>query len=193
MTHPFSEKHLENIKHVLFGNQRQANSINEGVSLLVATSLSTIVNVSTSNTTDDIVKAISDAFNLYIKGRPCVFSDSVFIMVVGGELSLDNIKNHIAENLTLSVTQPNPNSDKHVFMVIKDGDDVSNSYSDKSVPTSKASVDPDHVYNEDDDFQTRADKIRDAILEITPTAVKEEVADPYAQALCVAEWYYGYK
>ena len=188
-----TENQVTNVKRVIFGLQKQANVTNEAVVKIVARGLSEAVGSSCLNTEESVVEGIRGYLQSLVDtyGTP----DDTLVMLVAGEASLANLK--AVGPKTVYVNQPNEESPKHIFRINMLGDsevDMSAEEGEVSaVPTVKPSVTPDEVYDVDDDFYTRARKIKAAILPIIPEAVKENIPDnDWAQALCCAEYYYGY-
>lgn len=212
----FAEEQLSNVSHVLFGNQKQASVINAAVVKIVARGLADVSGESCLNTEQSVIETISDYLQTMCDTG--VIGDHNLVMLLAGEQSLANLLE--VGPKTLHVNQPNPESPKYTFRVGMLGEEpeVDNSAetlgdvfsgmgmlikgagtvtpvdgSGKPVFTHHASSESTTCcpYNPTDDFPTRARKIKDAILPLCPNAVKTEIPDnEYAQALCMAEYYY---
>lgn len=191
-----SENQVTNVKRVIFGLQKQANVTNEAVVKLIARGISRLYGDSVLDTEEGVVSSIQE----YLQG--CVdkgfAEDETLIMLIAGEKSLA-ILNEIGPK-TVYVDQPSIESPKHIFRINRLGEtDVDVDMSAEagsmySVTPSAPTVTPDEVYSVDDDFYTRARKIKAAILPTIPDAVKENIPDnEWAQTLCCAEYFYGYK
>ena len=187
-----SQKQVDNVKHVLFGNQRQSDVINEAVVKIVARGLLEVGSVSSLDSEDNVVMTIRDYLQNLVDNNQ--FGNETLVMLVSGEQSLANLKSVGPKVVTYD--QPNPDSPKYAFRVIMLGQseniDMSAMVSAYRQATNvvKADSNDDCPYEQDDDFPTRARKIKDAILPLVPNAVKSEIQDEYAQALCCAEYYY---
>lgn len=191
-----SEQQLTNVTHVLFGNQKQANVINKAVVKIVARGLLDVSNSSCLDSEESVIKAATDYLQSLCDNG---FSGSEhFVMLLAGEQSLACLKETGPK--MVHVNQPNPESPKYTFRVGMLGEepDVDNSaeLSDTSTGTgilgsSTSASFAECPYEPTDDFATRARKIKDAILPLCPGVVKTEIPnDEYAQALCMAEYYY---
>lgn len=192
-----SENQVTNVKHVIFGLQKQANVTNEAVVKIVARGISRVSGEAALNSEESFINAVRDYLQYCIdKGFT---DDENLIMLIAGEVSLA-VLNEMGPK-TVYVDQPNPESPKHIFRINKLGEEVSidmsaesGVYAPASAVPSAPTVDPDAVYDVDDDFYTRARKIKAAILPTIPDAVKENIPDnDWAQALCCAEYFYNYK
>lgn len=192
-----NDTQFDNLKHVLFGLQKQANVINEAVIIICADGLAEQYGDDIFNSEDAIVESIGKYLNNvmslgpdHIRGSK---DDIMLIRLLSGEQSFVNLL--VDGPKYVHIEQPNPDSPKRNFRILmlgevpeKDRDVVVN-----KTDTNTAKFNPDEKpYDESDDFQTRVDKLRNAILPMVPAAVKAEVPDEYAQALCCAEYYYRY-
>jgi len=186
-----SDEQLSNVSHVLFGNQKQASVINKAVVKIVAKGLINVAGDSCLNSQEAI---ISTAKGYLQKLCDNGFSgDETFIMLLCGTESLACLKETGPK--MVHVNQPNVESPKHNFRVTMLGEnpeiDRSAELSDSAA--SNATALPSSTscpYEPTDDFPTRARKIKDAILPLCPEVLKHELSDEYAQALCMAEYYY---
>lgn len=187
-----TEKELE-IKKLLFGNQKQANAINDAV-------VSIVTDLFEKNATprEPGVEPYQAMYNfiseLTATGHTLSDDESLFIQLVCGKASYETLKSGVPFIVTCD--QPSTESPKYNFRITTLGEEAEEE-PDPSTSmhvANKPTVGPDEVYSDDDDFATRARKIKDAILPMVPTGVKAEIPDnEYAQALCCAEYYYGYK
>lgn len=188
-----TEQQVTNVKKVIFGNQKQANVTNEAVVKIIARGIAEEYSTDVLNSEESFVDACKNYLQSCIDNPAS--GDDTLVMLLAGEVSLANVK---AEGpRVVHVNQPNPESPKFTFRVGILGEDVdvdmSTESGESSVSDSKESgrVGVECPYDKDDDYPTRARKIKDAILPLCPAAVKTEIPnDEYAQALCFAEYYY---
>lgn len=188
-----TEQQVTNVKKVIFGNQKQANVTNEAVVKIIARGISEKHSADVLDSEESFVDACKNYLQSCIDNP--TYGDDTLIMLLAGEVSLANIKADGPR--VVHVNQPNPESPKFTFRVGMLGEDVgidmdANS-GDNVVSEVKQSrkVNIDCPYDKDDDYLTRARKIKDAILPLCPASVKTEIPnDEYAQALCFAEYYY---
>ena len=189
-----TENQVTNVKRVIFGLQKQANVTNEAVVKIVARGLVDVAGASVLDSEESVVEAIRNYLQELVNTNGTM--DDTLVMLVAGEKSLANLKELGPK--TVYVNQPNEESPKHIFRINMLGEsdiDMSAEEGDYQTPvvTSRPSITPDEVYSMDDDFYTRARKIKSAILPMVPDAVKENIPDnDWAQALCCAEYFYGY-
>ena len=188
-----SSNTFKSIKECLFGLQKQANVINDGVITIIASELARLGYPDFSDA-DEVKDAIVDLLNKMLQGTD-TFSDEALLLIAGPQ-SYANID--AVGPKTVYSDKPSTESPKWIFRINMLGEDAEVIHEVEpgerlAESISKPTVSPDEVTSPDDDFQTRADKIRDAILPMVPAGVKMEVSDPYAQALCCAEYYYNFK
>lgn len=193
-TKMIDNKNLQNVKAVLFGNQKQANVINDSVVILVAQYLeNSHKNMDTQESTVesiyDELKAIAD-FGITDYNR-------IFIYLVAGRKSYDVIKEGVPYVVTKN--QPNADSPKYNFRVCVVGeDDVEDEVVHgeggvyAGIKFERPAAAPDEVLNPDDTVADQVRKLKDAILPMCPDGVKEELEDEYAQALYCAQAYFDY-
>ena len=182
----------ENIKKVLFGNQRQADAINDAVVNFIGNFIADN-NVGSVATEDAVIDTISEYLSRCID-RPEIANELV-IRFITGDMGYANLKS--GAPLSLSVKQPNIESPKLLFRIVVFGDDPvvpiktpAPTFTGEVVDDSAASVTADKKVEGTETFAERAERIKKEILPIVPDAVRREVTDEYAQALCCAEYYY---
>lgn len=192
-----TENQVQNVKHVLFGNQKQANVINEAVVKLVARGLCEVSTSSACDSEESVIKAITEYFQTLVDNQ--TQGNPTLIMLMGGEQSLANLR-EVGPKVVIA-EQPNPESPKYIFRIrmlgVDDGDVDMSAESSETTGSEFPAMNTPEVecpYEPTDDFPTRARKIKDAILPLIPDGVKMEIPnDEYAQALCCAEYYYKNK
>lgn len=182
---------LKSVKECLFGLQKQANAINDGVVVAVCKELMRH-GYASFNDADEVQEALHELLNKVLASDATV--DETVMMLICGPQSVANLQ--ATGPKTLYIDKPSTESPKWIFRINMLGEDAvvehEGEVGSQPIPVQKPAVSPDEVTSPNDDFQTRADKIRDAIMPMVPDAVKTEVSDPYAQALCCAEYFYGY-
>lgn len=185
-----TERALE-VKKLLFGNQKQANVINDSVATIVGSYLD---EHATAVPGAELYQIVYDLITELSKESSLSSDAELFIKLVCGEPSYNILCSGVPFIVTCD--QPSTESPKYNFRITPLGEEAPSEpeASDALAISSKPTVGPDEVYNEDDSFAERARKIKDAILPMVPAGVKSEIPDnEYAQALCCAEYYYGYK
>lgn len=182
----------ENIKKVLFGNQRQADVINDAV-------VNFIGNFIVDNNVGSIANegAVIDTISEYLSrciDRPEIANELV-IRFITGDMGYANLKS--GAPLSLSVEKPNPESPKVLFRIVVFGNAPGTStktstptFTGEVVGESTASTTVNKKVEGTETFAERAERIKNEILSIVPCEVRREVTDEYAQALCCAEFYY---
>lgn len=188
-----TEQQLTNVKHVLFGKQKQANVINESVVKIVARGISEVSGASVLDSESSFIAAVTSYLTRVIEGSTS--GTDTLIMLLCGEQSYANLSEIGPKEVYCH--QPNPESPKFIFRILMLGEepDVDNSAEDGSYsePAKSSSVNFTDMYEKDDDIPTRARKIKDAILTTVPDVVKQELSgNDYAQALYCAQDYFKY-
>lgn len=183
-TTKFSEQHLDNIKQIIFGQQKQANVINDAVVKIIARELADKAGKDDLFTIDDVEFAIMEYLKGAVGGN--AYDDTAMMLIVG-EQSLANLKSDELVTVTAETAsdtstkvnfriRPLSGADADVDSTGVRGDAQAKSY-DKSAATAMRERDPNAT------FQNTVDDLRDKLLPMVPDAVKAEVSDPYAQAL----------
>lgn len=174
------------LKHVLFGNQKQANVINDAVVGIVGGKLKELGN--SWDTEDAAIEVIKNILNDAINAPSTVDED--LVKLIAGEMSCNNL--HADDVMVLTVEQPNPESPKHNFRIIIFGSeeqirqpDTTETAGIHMVPDVPTSSEP-----KDDDYVARVKEIKDKLLPLVPTAIKKVLIDETEQCLCIAEYYY---
>lgn len=185
---------LANVKAVLFGNQKQANVINDAVVSIVAQYLDSVGQ--DMQTEELVITGIQDNLRL-IAERGVRKEEEVFVQLVAGHKSYCILKE--GSPCVVSVNQPNTESPKHNFRILVLGEeDVEEGVESKDMDFEagkhfeKPAAAPDEVFDPDDSIAEQTRKLKDAIIPMCPPSVKEELADEYAQALYCAQAYFSY-
>lgn len=189
-----SDEGFENVKHVLFGLQKQANVTNEAVTKLVAATLIDQYGDDALATEESVIKHLTEYFQAAVDG---FVVEETIILLVGGEVSITNLES-MGPNVVV-VDQPSPDSPKHTFRIGNLGeeaevdrtvevDDEDNSHiRPTESPDSKHDV---ASYENDDDIVAYTAKLKDDILSVSPKAVIDEFAgNDYAAALYLYKAY----
>lgn len=184
-----TERELD-IKKLLFGNQKQANAINDSVVKIVSEYFYTHESELTVDG-DLATKMYTMIQNITAGERTEDYSQDLFLQLVCGPESFATWESGVP--FIVTADQPSTESPKYNFRIYPLGAEVPE---EKEEDTSlhiaaKPLVGPDEVYDDKDDFPTRARKIKDAILPMVPESVKKEIDNEYAQALCCAEYFYS--
>lgn len=189
-----NEAALQNVKATLFGNQKQANVINDSVVAIVAQYLDgASVNMDTQESTAEGIHSVltSVAHNGMDK------DGEMFVQLVAGRKSYDVLKEGLPYIITQN--QPNVDSPKYNFRILVVGEEdpedvVENGEKDvyTGVKFDRPAAAPEEVLNPEDTIAEQVQKLKDAILPMCPEAVKSEIQDEYAQALYCAQAYFEY-
>lgn len=188
-------EHLDCIKQVLFGQQKQANVINDSVVKIVARELAAVVSASNITSIDEADDAILQYLRGVVAGE-LQYDEDAFILIAG-EVSLANAKSGMP--VTVTAEAASETSTKVNYRVSVMGEEAAEV--DMSAEAGKpASAMPDLPISGEvkktqvSDFRTKAEQLRAAILPLVPDAVKQELAgDEYAQCLVCAEQYFAYR
>lgn len=182
-----SENAVENVKHIIYGNQKQANVQNESVVKLIARGVVAKHGDSALATEDSAIKAITDLLQAAIDTNDY---DETLIMLIGGEVSLANLK---ADGPKVVVTnQPNPESPKMTFRIAKFGDTADTDMSAEVKPDPAKTLPSDVITGPDiqppkafRDIVHETEKLKDAIIKVAPASVLEQFGpgNEYAAAL----------
>lgn len=194
----FTPEQLENVKHIMFGKQKQANVTNEAVIKLIANGLVSAYGnycLDTEESTKNTIKRyVQDTVN-----DRFVDNDVVILLIVG-EQSFNCIKSDGPK--TVSVEQPNPESPKVLFRVYALGEVPEaeiESYGrlgagPQFVSPAEVSTVPNASGEKNltlYDYKARVESLVKEILPLVPDGVKSELSDPYQQCLCCAEYFYN--
>lgn len=203
-----TDTQLTNVKHILFGNQKQANVINESVASIVARHLVESGFESALNSEADIMEAIKSTLDKYIESPETLDGKGkMFVMLTAGEQSLANIasaaqnENAIATVVYLGV-DGSPKVNYRVHLDVKpaeiERDAVIGDIS------SKPAFDKDLKGDDKDDTikpynerktnmqpQEAADWLQAKILQVAPHAFDNEFVDEKSKALYYADAYFS--
>ena len=183
---------LANVKAVLFGNQKQANVINEAVVQIVAEYLD--AESCSMEDEESVVHQIYDVLQLYTKNG-VDRDDYTFVLLVTGPKSLQVLQDGVPYVITYD--QPSIESPKHNFRITALGEEPEVEVS-SSLPSvhatqfDKPAASPEEVIDPQDTIAEQTRKLKDAILPMVPESYKAEITDEYAQALSVAKDYFEY-
>ena len=184
-----SEQQVDNVKHVIFGNQKQANVQNESVVKIIARALTKEFGESCLNTEADVVESIRKLL-LGCIDNGTASCDSNLIMLIAGEKSLANLE--AMGPKTVIVNQPNPESPKFTFRIAMLGEDpdVDMEAEVGDVKAGASSAITYDVNASDLTLKERALCIKEQLVAIAPQATLAEVQDDALSALLVAESFF---
>ena len=202
----FSEQYLENVKGVIFGQQKQAGVQNDAVVKLIARELSEKMGVSEISSIDEAHAHIMAYLNGAV--NKAVNYNGDVLMLIAGEQSLSNLES--GELVTVTESEASESSTKHYYRILLDGQepDIDNTGSLGSVPSmdfKSEEMPSNHIperergegfkrLDPNASFATQAAQLLDAIRPLVPDAVKSEIPNnEYAQALVCAEQYFKYR
>lgn len=203
------QNYLDNVKHVLFGNQKQANVINESVVLIVARHIVDIAgSVEALADEASVVVDIEGIVTKIIDGEMNLDGKSkIFIMLTAGEQSLANIVDGLnTEGVRpqLYSGRPNENSPKYNFRVLVEKDPAAVDHSADTTgfveshsitePTGDTTEDK-HISFEDRKKnmqpQEAADWLQANIIKLAPSAFDGEFVDEKSKALYYSNAYFS--
>lgn len=194
MYQPLTEAQKEVVKAVLFGKQKQANVINDGVVAIVGRGIAEATTGESALSTElNFVNAVTAFLDKCIDdGKPV---NSVILMLLGGEQSLlalqeDGPKTVIAESA-------GPDTPKYHFGISKIGAMSEATPADLGMGTASASTEdmpkqssePGFI-PDDLSYTAQRDFLIKKIVPLVPEAVKAELSSPVEQALVGAQWYF---
>lgn len=182
-----STEQLTNVKKVLFGNQKQANAINDAVVLLVAEEL--IQNPVSMDTEEYVISGIKQVIEEMAE-YGLNETNRMFLLLVTGPNSVHVLEEHVPYRI--DVNQPSDQSPKRTFRIVPMGYVAPEVKVNEVSVAAKPAATLDEVYDPTDSFAEQARKLKDAILPTVPGGIKDEVSDEYAQALLCAQAYFEY-
>lgn len=203
-----SDAQLVSVKHVLFGNQKQANVINESVASIVAKHLIENFGESAVSTEDGIAKNIETCLNSYIDNPSHLDGKAkMFVMLTAGEQSLANIaaasgnENAVATVMIMPVDN-SPKVNFRVHLDVKPAEVerdamVGNISSTPKFDSELKGDDRDDVTKPFVERKTNmqpqeaADWLQGKILAVAPHAFDSEFVDDKSKALYYADAYFA--
>lgn len=201
-THQLSPAELENVKHVIFGLQKQASVQNDAVCIIISREITKHMTASALETQDSFIEACKEYIQRCIDGK--IEPDENAFMLLCGKDSLSALG--VPGPRVVDIIQPSIESPKLLFRVGKlgetahtalSGDTSANAHeadTTSSVDSTSTHREIDVHINETDSFAVKAEKLKNLILPCVPEAVKTEIPDnEYAQALVCAEAYFDFK
>lgn len=176
----------ENVKKVLFGNQKQADVINDAVAEDVTAWLKELYGEGCCYSEDGVVKTISQA--LQDACDPGEIANETLVKYVAGKKSLENLKNALGP-CVVNVSQPNMDSPKRKFRIHVLGE----------VPK-EDTTSTSNVYNKSEDFdtvtykdetETPKERVHRFIQEYSPKCTASELTKSEERALYAMYFEYG--
>lgn len=203
----FSEQHLNNIKELLFGQQKQASVINDAVVKMVARELSATFGINDTSSLDDAHAKIM-SYLFAVVGNGVTYNEDALMLIVG-EQSLANLKS--GEIVSVYESDASDTSTKKIYRIntqnqatVDNTGEAGNKSTYEALPGNVIEDARDwypESYQKEQkkldpnaDFWLKAQQLRDAILPLVPDAVKTEIPNnEFAQALVCAEQYFSYR
>lgn len=194
MYQPLTEAQKEVVKAVLFGKQKQASVINDGVVAVVGRGIAEATTGEDALASEEnFVKAVTSFLDTCIsEGRPV---NTIILLLLGGEQSLlalqsEGPKSIIAESA-------GPETPKFYFGISKIGEvfdapaaDLSAGVTSVSTADTQSSVSEPGFIPDDLSYSAQRDFLIKKIVPLVPEAVKAELSSPVEQALVGAQWYF---
>lgn len=192
MYEPLSEAQKEVVKAVLFGKQKQANVINDGVVAIVGKG---IAEATSGSSVLESEPAFIDAVESFLKtcvetGRPV---NSMILMLLGGEQSLLCLQNEGPK--TIICESAGPDTPKYHFGICMLGSMPETAPAEIEGESAPVDDRPKFTQEEQKKFEdmsyaAQCDYLIQKITPLVPEAVKKELSVPAEQALVGAQWYF---
>lgn len=195
MYQPLAESQKEVVKDVLFGKQKQANVINDGVVAIVGRGIAEATSGDAALSSElNFVDAVQSFLQTSVdNGKPV---NAMILMLLGGEESLLCLQEEGPK--TIICESAGPDTPKYRFGICMLG--ASPEPSPKSLGMGTGSFDgmmnpPESApvgefKPEDMSYTAQRDFLIKAIVPLVPEAVKEELSSPVEQALVGSQWYF---
>lgn len=189
-----TDRELE-VKKLLFGNQKQANVINDAVATIVCRTFYNLPpeDRAGNDLNEQMYAAIQATVSFITSGEKVSPDGRTFIMLTCGADALALLSS--GTPYIVNMWQPSIESPKWNFRIAPLGvnEQVEEESHDESAPVGKPLVGPDEVYSDNDSLAQRVEKIKNAIVPMAPQSAMAELGnDEYKVALCYAEYFYGY-
>lgn len=178
---------IECVKKVLFGNQKQADSINDAVCGLVVDYLNSKGLDTNLDSIDTAATAIESAIRKFIENPTQDVNAAIFIKLTTGERGYSNIMS--GEVITLEVYTPNPDSPKHYFVARVFGDDAAAVPVDLHSAEGVAKAVTEEA-SDINDYKTYVQDLKKKMIPLVPSVIKEALSDENEQCLCIAQYYF---
>ena len=184
-----SKEQLDNVKHVLFGNQKQANVINDAVVGIVAEGLLEITHSAALDTESNVVEAIKGYLQAKIDGGP---GSDTLVKLVAGEQSFANLS--AVGPKTVYAEPISPESPKYNFRIVMLGDQPgidheAEARAEQPVLNTSIPYEPGFV-PDDVSYTAQADYLKNAILPLLPPLIMQELQDEWKAALVGSQYYF---
>lgn len=192
MYSPLSEEQKKVVKAVLFGNQKQASVINEGVVAIVGRGIAEATSGDSALASEhDFVDAVTSFLQTSVdNGKPV---NSVILMLVGGERSLLALQAEGPKCVMCESAGPEtPKYNFGIYMLGEQAPAATESHIEGiPVPTDMSKFTPEAQKKfEDMSYTAQRDFLVNAITPLVPEAVKAELSNPVEQALVGSQWYF---
>ncbi len=184
MYEPLSDAQKNVVKSVLFGKQKQANVINDGVVAIVGKGIAECLGSQALETEAAFVEAVKHFLdNSVANGRP---ANSVLLTLIGGEVSVINLQSDGPKSVYCE--SAGPETPKYNFGIYCLGEAP-------EMPTTTYEAKPVKVEEvpknfKDLSYTAQRDFLIKAITPLVPDAVKAELKNPAEQALVGSQWYF---
>ncbi len=187
-----SDAQKEVVKAVLFGKQKQASVINDGVVAVVGRGIEEVTSGSALQSETDFVEAVRSFLQSCIdEGRAI---NSILLMLLGGEKSLVTLQADGPK--VVRCESAGPDTPKFYFGILPLGEEPERPVGDFSgmmnAPISDGISRPTEPGFIPDDlsYSAQRDYLVKTIVPLVPEAVKKELSSPVEQALVGAQWYF---
>lgn len=190
MSEIISKEERDLIKSVLFGNQKQASAINDGVANMVGYYITDLYGSATISSADNFIGAMQQFLNECISSGTCKHFE-LLVLTCGPDAAL-----------TLQSPGPKcvrcesagPETPKYyfgIYMLGEKPDAESTDVSTRSAPeTVKPMTAEDAKKFQDLSYTAQRDFLIAKIVPTLPEAVKKELSVPAEQALVGSQWYF---
>lgn len=180
-----TEEQLLNVRHVVFGNQKQASVQIEAVVQMIAIGITEASNEHACDSEESFAQACADYLQTLIDNNQS--GNIELVCLLAGVKSLEVLNTPGPK--VLKVDQPNPESPKYTFRVyplgqVPESMDVTANVSTGMFYQTGATDNSEYTT---EDMMQYAIAIKDNLLKICPDAIKKELSDnEWAQALVAA-------
>lgn len=180
----YTGEQLLRVKHVIFGNQKQANVTNAAVVKIIANGIMRNTNGEGKLDTEaDVIQSIQRILEDAISRSDALTENGEeFVMLVAGEQSLANLK--LDGPKYVSAAPASPESPKYNFRIYMLGEEATPDMSGEYTPADATSA----VVGIDDSFDRNdivasTEALKNKIIATAPQSVIDEFKNDYAAAL----------
>lgn len=181
---------FENVRHVIFGKQKQASVQNDAVVRIIASTLLSKVGSDSLLTENSVITAVTQYITDTINGDTKL--DEVAVSLILGVNAMKRIKS-LEKNLEVCCEQPNPESPKIRFYLTTsapvDKSEVMEAMTDEEFAM-KMNPPVRSTESRDLSLREQAEIIRDKLLEVASPVTASEIDDDNLTAIYTSRAYF---